>query len=359
MKPNIAYCLLICLSLLVLFSCGKKKENEVTPPEKTKEMNLEEDEETTKYLNGTESANFFNLLNKPLTTPTFDGSGQITHPSVLYFPNKWKGYKFWMANTPYPRSNDFFENPCILVSNNGIKWEESKLFKNPLDEVSLEDNKNKYHFSDAALVYNNKNNELECWYRYSKNGVIDQIYRRRSKDGIIWTKRELLLDHQNCKPKDMLMSPSIIWKDNKYLMWTVAASPFRVEYRESQDGFNWSNPITTELNLPKNIQPWHVEVKLIDNNFEMLLNCMDNQVKESNYRFLMCSKSVNGLLWDNFEPSIQRSSDRSKWNGKMIYRSSFIKIKENYIVYYAGMAENYFWRIGVAVGKSLNNLKYI
>ena len=120
----------------------------------------------------------------------------------------------------------------------------------------------KYHFSDAALVYNNKNNELECWYRYSKNGVIDQIYRRRSKDGIIWTKRELLLDHQNCKPK------------------------------------------------------------------------------------CLCQ-------------SIQRSSDRSKWNGKMIYRSSFIKIKENYIVYYAGMAENYFWRIGVAVGKSLNNLKYI
>lgn len=45
MKPKIAYFLLICLSLLVLFSCGKKKENEVTPPEKTKEMNLEEDEE--------------------------------------------------------------------------------------------------------------------------------------------------------------------------------------------------------------------------------------------------------------------------------------------------------------------------
>ena len=32
---------------------------------------------------------------------TFDGSGSLTHPSVLYFENGFNGYKYWMSYTPY------------------------------------------------------------------------------------------------------------------------------------------------------------------------------------------------------------------------------------------------------------------
>lgn len=117
-------------------------------------------------------------------------------------------------------------------------------------------------------------------------------------------------------------------------------------------------PKKVKLNLPQNIEPWHVEVKLIDNKYEILLNCFDNQIKEKNVKFLLSSKSDNPEEWNNFGKSIERPNDKTKWNSQMIYRSSFIKIKDNYIVYYSAMSTIYNWRIGLAVGKNLNNLKY-
>jgi len=61
------------------------------------------------------------LANAPTwqNTPTYDGSGQVVNPDVVYFPSGWHGYKYWLAMTPYPNSNDDYENPSILVSNDG------------------------------------------------------------------------------------------------------------------------------------------------------------------------------------------------------------------------------------------------
>ena len=44
------------------------------------------------------------------------GNTQNIHPKVLYFPEKWNGYKFWMAYTPYPKGKTDAENPCMAVT---------------------------------------------------------------------------------------------------------------------------------------------------------------------------------------------------------------------------------------------------
>ncbi|MBO9605718.1 MAG: hypothetical protein J7639_07195, partial [Paenibacillaceae bacterium] len=54
--------------------------------------------------------------------PTYDGSGQTVHPCVLFFPEGWKGHRYWMAFTPYPDGNDQFENPSLVVSGDGVRW---------------------------------------------------------------------------------------------------------------------------------------------------------------------------------------------------------------------------------------------
>ena len=38
----------------------------------------------------------------PLEIKTPDGYNEPYHPSVLYFENGWKGYRYWMAFTPMP-----------------------------------------------------------------------------------------------------------------------------------------------------------------------------------------------------------------------------------------------------------------
>ena len=38
----------------------------------------------------------------PQAIPTYDGTNQPTHPSVVKFEQPWNGYLYWMAMTPYP-----------------------------------------------------------------------------------------------------------------------------------------------------------------------------------------------------------------------------------------------------------------
>ena len=58
----------------------------------------------------------------PLVTPTYDGSGQVVHPDVVYVPGGWNGYEYWMGMTPYPNSNNSYENPSVLASNDNLTW---------------------------------------------------------------------------------------------------------------------------------------------------------------------------------------------------------------------------------------------
>ena len=49
----------------------------------------------------------------PLTIPTFDGSGQAVHPSVIdlvqmHGVTSWAGYRYWMLMTPYPYADDTY-----------------------------------------------------------------------------------------------------------------------------------------------------------------------------------------------------------------------------------------------------------
>lgn len=342
--------------ITVLISCSKSKDvPNLTPPEKIGDI---EDLGIIKFIGELHYNKIDSIATTPLITPTYDGSGQTTHPSVLYFPKAWNGYKFWMAHSPYPFSNEFNENPSIIASNDGVNWVEPYNISNPLDMVSFEESKRFFHYSDPALVFNNHTNEIECWYRFSKTGKVEQIFRRKTKDGRTWTKREKVLDQSKNKPIDMILSPSIVYENGEYKMWSVSLKPNRVEFRTSKDAVRWSKPETQYIKLPDNILPWHIEVKLIDNEFLMLLNCLNASKKDINTKFLMSSSSKDGANWDDFSYSILPNKDPNKWNGKMIYKSSFIKIKGTYVVYYASMSKDYKWHLGVAYGNSLNSLKY-
>ena len=61
---------------------------------------------------------------RPLITPTYDGSGEAVHPDILFFPNGWRGWEYWLVITPYPGDDTSKENPSILVSHDGITWRE-------------------------------------------------------------------------------------------------------------------------------------------------------------------------------------------------------------------------------------------
>jgi hypothetical protein len=117
-----------------------------------------------------------------LNIPTYDGSGQTVHPSLVYFEDSFGGWKYWMVITPYADSNNQLENPSIVVSNDGNMWVEPDGITNPVDFATG----NSFN-SDPALIYDG--NKFLLYYRVVNNNLYDEIKLKTSDNGIDWRRR--------------------------------------------------------------------------------------------------------------------------------------------------------------------------
>src|SRR5690625_2444810 len=152
----------------------------------------EVDRRLTAQLAETEQAlQFKNNAPLPIPIPTYEGSGQTVHPDALYFPNRWNGYRYWMVHTPYPNTDDKYENPSIAVSNDGITWVDVPGLTNPIDQPTEEELSQNVHLSDGVIFI--VGNTMECWYRYrNKTTNEEKFLRRTTTDGINWTPKEVV-----------------------------------------------------------------------------------------------------------------------------------------------------------------------
>lgn len=288
-----------------------------------------------------------NALN-PLFIQTYDGYNQAVHPKVLYFANRWNGWSYWMAYTPYPGSLDFYENPCIAVSNDGVRWYTPTGLTNPLAELTTEEDAAGGHFSDTHLVYRSDTNVMECWYRYNINNAEEKIMRRTTTDGVTWTNEQILLSNTATQ---LYLSPTVIFEDMKYKLWFVDGS---IKYMESSDGLNWSSPILCTYSLPSGHSPWHLDIVHTDLGYEMLLNTSRGG---TNDKVLLTSVSSDGKTWGTFKDSIYPSKNKRAFDSQQIYRSTFVKINGKYYVYYSALAAYAtFWHIALTSGDSLDSL---
>lgn len=90
--------------LLLAFSCKKQKESD-------------------EYIQAIQA-----IENGVLNIVTYEASGQVVHPDILWDENK---KQFWLAITPYPDYQDQFENPCLYYSLDGMHFSDSGI-NNPL-----------------------------------------------------------------------------------------------------------------------------------------------------------------------------------------------------------------------------------
>lgn len=125
----------------------------------------------------------------PVVPLTYQG---IAHPSVVYHPSGWNGYKYWMAFTPYflvgaPQTDPYFENPTILCSEDGIEWIEPNGIINPVDRAPALPNTG--YWSDTHLKLGN-DGMLHLWYRgnYISPNYTRHVVHRKSRDGINWSE---------------------------------------------------------------------------------------------------------------------------------------------------------------------------
>src|SRR5690349_7627397 len=84
-----------------------------------------------------------------LNLATFDGSGQVVHPDVVFLPHSWDNgqARLAMAITPYPYGDAGRENPSLFVSEAGDTWAVPATATNPIVQPTAG------YLSDPALVF--------------------------------------------------------------------------------------------------------------------------------------------------------------------------------------------------------------
>lgn len=124
-----------------------------------------------------------------IITPTPYDTTSAVHPSVVDMVAEtgtpFRGWRYWLAITPYEGSNDQKENPCILVSNYGWDWQVPAGLTNPLDDPvsGLNGSPTGGYNSDTELVWDPEGSRFVLYWRRA----VEKLHAAESKDGINWT----------------------------------------------------------------------------------------------------------------------------------------------------------------------------
>jgi len=282
---------------------------------------------------------------KQLTIPTYEGSGQAVHPSVVNIPNKFGGYQFWMAFTPYPNTNDDYENPSIVASVDGITWVVPTGLTNPVipPPPNLE---NGGHCSDPYLLFDDT--KLIVYYMMSETSSdVDDVYRTTSVDGKTWTEPvacSFATDGTLEPVITLAYSPSIVRKSAT--LWELFYVSGRYMYKaKSSDGIAWSHPKQVAHNMPDASYLWHSSVNFDESGYSCLVATWrtNGTVEDTQLYF---GTSRDGLLWIFDTVPCLTKYDSLDWMNRQIYKSSLVQIDDMFRIYFSASTTDGKWYIG-------------
>lgn len=322
------------------------------------------DEVNIQYVSGKKVKSYANAKER-LILPTAYDSIENTHPSVISFPEKWNGYKYWMGVTSYPKGVATYENPHIFKSNDLIEWVPDE--KNPLDEPKSSKFNGQIplqYDSDTNLIYNKEENRIELFWRFVddvNNEVV--IYRMDSTDGKTWSDKQII--HKDNRKTNDWVSPAFVKDKNGYQVWYVA-NGYRIWHRTSPDGKKWSQPTEIKMGYSNadHMKHWHLDVQKTNLGYEAVVSGFKGDSKDSaellterHKMNVYYGKSKDGKNWDKLTPIIFPSGDKHRYDGKGLYKSALLKANGQYYVFYSGIGFDDTRGIGLAYGKDIFNLK--
>lgn len=257
-----------------------------------------------------------------LSVPTHvtPAGGQVTHPSIVYFPDGWNGWKYWMGITPYPGGEDAHEDPNIVVSADGDTWSQPAGVTQPLDnQVGSPTAFN----SDTHLFFDAPTGTLYLFWRTVDKTVTpwnENIYRRSSTNGTTWSARTLV--HTSKADVLAIVSPSIEKIEGIWHMWGMDMVSKNIVLKTSANLTTWG-PVTVcafDNALPSDRQNWHIEVRYYNGAYVGILNDCEFGKNGLNGDIYFIS-STNGVSWKRARrPLVPRSGPQHI----ALYRASMV-----------------------------------
>jgi hypothetical protein len=301
---------------------------------------------------GCSSQNLYDVLPNamaPQATPTYEGSGEATEPSIRFFPNGWNGFKYWLVINPYPNSDASKENPSILVSNDGATWQVPPGLTNPIALPTAG------HLADGELFYDSVSDQLWVYYIWEDATRSSNILRKTSSDGVNWTVAEDVVKVPNYE----VVSPTLAQVGNTYYMWTVNAgstgcnaTTTTVQYRTSPDGATWSEPQASSLSQSGYII-WHIEVIQVPSMKQFwMLSAAYPIGSNCGNTVLFFSRSRDALHWQSFnKAALSTGKIPTAWDHGQIYRSTgFLDPASDLLRLWYSARNGTTWHIGYTQG---------
>lgn len=285
----------------------------------------------------------------PLTTPTYEGSGQGTHPSVVYVANGWNGYRYWMAFTPYPNANEDHENPSVLVSNDGNTWVVPPGLTNPIDPDPGGSDIN----SDTELVLSPDGTTLHLVWRAVETAPTpdnDVYYLVSSTDGVTWSTPVAILTTPITTFR--AVSPTIWW-DAPTEQWVMIAIDFLpgsnalMRWTADDIAGPWTlqTAPTVSGSFPSGREMWHIYAADIGGTVIAVVNDTSTGVSGSGGSIFMMRSVDAGITWTLSGTPLIKSF--AGWDERM-YRSCFVPLPDGDLdLFEAGfVGGGGAWRIG-------------
>jgi hypothetical protein len=275
----------------------------------------------------------------PLDIPTYDGGPSVGHPSVVFVPEGWNGYRYWMAFTPFPDGRR--ENPSIVVSQDGIRWWVPDGLSNPVVSADEVRRAGYRYNSDPELVLT-PDGRMLLYYRPFSGAGNEAILYKRSQDGVEWSSGQMVLSNQARYPVELLSPAVEVDMDGVLVMWTVNGLNLGrrvIERRTSVDGLQWSPP--ERCAVPRGVNPWHLDVVAASGLYHMLVNDRSR---------LFYWTSDDGRTWTGSRrKAVSRSGTVHDARGH--YRSTFVATRspsprwDVWITGQNGAGRNVFWDV--------------
>lgn len=278
-----------------------------------------------------------------LTTPTYDGGGQATHPDVIDFGSDAagpSGKRYVMVLTPYPNADDQYENPSILHSSDGTTWTVPAGLTNPIDATPAGG-----YNADTDLVWDAAAGKLYLVY-LGYDGTNKQVVVRESTDAVTWSAESVLW--QTVVASNNPLSPTIIKDGSTWKLWYVeqVADPNGLYYREASTlaGLGAaSDQACTKTGLESGRDIWHIDVFKAGGVYRMIVNDSIQNTNGTGGKVLLGS-SLNGLAWTFGEPVMAAAG--GSWDDGKLYRSTGQIDGSNLRLWYGGVSASNLWHIG-------------
>jgi len=260
-----------------------------------------------------------------IAIPTYDGSNQATHPDVV-LERTGGAARLVMAMTPYPFSNDRFENPSLVVSSDGMAFAPPPGVHNPIVPAPPFD-----HNDDPDLRRDPRTGEYELLYLETLRPAKQTLVALRSTDLIAWQRRDaVVFDLAHGAP--FVVSPTAIEHDGKTYLFAVESETKLVKTMVSGDGKTWD--LATAQTLPLElgaVKPWHIDVVRGERGFAMLISGFDAAFKHQN---LYLATSPDLVTW-TLRPEPLLAFGDPALGVESLYRSTGVVEHGTLVVWYS------------------------